>query len=407
MGAGKSSAMINYINNSNNDIRFIYVTPYLTEVERIIGSCPSKKFEQPFKDEGFKYSKLRSLKILLGEKRNVVTTHALFHYFDDEVIGLISSGNYVLILDEVADVVTPYLKENTSKGHEGITRSDLNAVIGSYATVDEDSGFLKWTDKDYNGKLNEYKILCDLDSLAVYSKERYPLWLFPIKIFRAFKDVFVLTYMFNAQIQRYYYDLYGVEYDYWGVTRTNNIHTLTQAENNTSTTDYRKLIHICNHKKLNQIGDRKTDLSKGWYMKNKNSPVMTQLRNNTSNYFKNVCGGKSSSCIWTTFKSYRKNLQGKGYTKGFITCNMRATNEYRDRNRVAYLMNRYMNPIIKNFFLIHGVSVNEDEYSLSEMLQFLFRTAIRNGEEIWIYIPSRRMRSLLEQWIDENSPKIT
>ena len=69
-------------------------------------------------------------------------------------------------------------------------------------------------------------------------------------------------------------------------------------------------------------------------------------------------------------------------------------------------MNRYMNPIVKNFFLQHGVAVDEDGYALSEMLQFIWRSAIRNGEEIWVYIPSIRMRNLLKQWIEENSPKI-
>ena len=37
------------------------------------------------------------------------------------------------------------------------------------------------------------------------------------------------------------------------------------------------------------------------------------------------------------------------------------------------------------------------------MLQFIWRSAIRNGEEIWVYIPSIRMRSLLKKWIQENS----
>lgn len=65
-----------------------------------------------------------------------------------------------------------------------------------------------------------------------------------------------------------------------------------------------------------------------------------------------------------------------------------------------------MNPIVKNFFLQHGVTVDEDGYALSEMLQFIWRSAIRNGEEIWVYIPSIRMRNLLKQWIEENSPKL-
>ena len=41
------------------------------------------------------------------------------------------------------------------------------------------------------------------------------------------------------------------------------------------------------------------------------------------------------------------------------------------------------------------------------MLQFIWRSAIRDGKEIWVYIPSIRMRNLLKQWIKQNSPQIT
>lgn len=406
MGAGKSSALINLINNSRNDVKFIYVTPYLKEVERIIEKCPDKNFKQPFINEEFKYSKLRGLKILLGQQQNVVTTHALFHYFDDEIIDLVYNGNYILILDEVVDVIVPYLKENSKSKKQGVTRSDLDDLLKCHAKVNEKTGFVEWTDDSYDGNQNEYKILCDLNSLALYGSEKYPLWLFPIRIFKAFRESYVLTYMFNAQPQRYYYDMYKIKYDYKGVEFINGDYYITDNVNSVSNVDYRKLIHICDKEKLNRIGGKQTDLSKSWYTRNKNNPLMAQLKNNTINFFKNICGCKSSQCIWTTFKSQRQNIQGKGYTKGFLSCNMRATNEYRDRNCVAYLMNRYMNPIVKNFFLQHGVSVDEDGYALSEMLQFIWRSAIRNGEEIWVYIPSIRMRNLLKQWIKENSPRI-
>jgi len=45
------------------------------------------------------------------------------------------------------------------------------------------------------------------------------------------------------------------------------------------------------------------------------------------------------------------------------------------------------------------VDVREDEAALSTMVQWIWRSAIRDGEEVWIYIPSKRMRSLLIAWI--------
>ena len=95
-------------------------------------------------------------------------------------------------------------------------------------------------------------------------------------------------------------------------------------------------------------------------------------------------------------------MQNKGYQskKCFAPINSRATNEYGDRKYVAYTINRYMKPMLKNFFMGKGINVNEDKYALSEMLQFIFRSAIRNGEKINIYIPSKRMRELLLDWIE-------
>ena len=165
------------------------------------------------------------------------------------------------------------------------------------------------------------------------------------------------------------------------------------------------MIKICEKEKLNRIGDKKHDLSKTWYERNQDNCLMNQLKNNVGNFFRNVCKAKSEQCLWTTFKDYKNKIRGKGYTKGFISCNLRATNEFRDRNCFAYLMNRYMNPIVKNFFIQNGVEVDEDKYALSELLQCMWRTSIRDDKPISVLITPSRMRSLLKQWIEENSPK--
>jgi hypothetical protein len=236
------------------------------------------------------------------------------------------------------------------------------------------------------------------------------VWLFPIETFNSFRNIYILTYRFDLQMQKYYYDYYGLPYEYLSVTGDSmDTYRLTaySDEINYIKYNYRELIHICENDKLNMIGDRDTDLSKGWYERNKRNVSMSVLKNNMSNFFRNIRGGKSSDNIWTTFKDYYSYLIGKGYTKGFLPLNSRATNEYRDRTSVAYPVNRYLNPFIKNFFVTNNIIVDEDGYALSEMLQFIWRSAIRKGEEIWVYIPSIRMRNLLKQWIEENSPKIT
>lgn len=403
-----TSAAINYINNTPEDIKIIYITPYITEIDRIINRCKSKKFEQPRKYTD-NTPKIVHLKDLLNKGKNIVTTHALFHHFDDEVIDLCYSQNYVLFMDEVTDVIEPY----------SIEKTDLEILLDKFAVVNKDTGLLEWRNgkDDYNGRFKEEKRLCEMGCLAMYG-ESVMLWMFPIKIFNAFRESYILTYMFGAQMQKYYYDYYGVEYRYLYTEGNNvdNYHFVEECMSYVSRYDYRKLINIIDDIKLNMIGDSASALSKTWYRRNENNVLLMQLKNNTLNFFNNKPiiynektnkweKSKSSNNIWTTFKDYKEKISGKGYAKGYIPSNMRASNEYRDRTAIAYLVNKYFNPFIKNFFVSKGIEVDEDGYALSEMLQFLWRSGIRDGKRITVYIPSKRMRTLLENWINEQEYK--
>lgn len=163
---------------------------------------------------------------------------------------------------------------------------------------------------------------------------------------------------------------------------------------------YKDLIHIYDGK-LNNIGDKTTALSKSWYMKADKKEVMKELKNNTENYFKNIIKGKSADNMWTTFKDFESQCKGRGYSKGFISLNIRVTNDYRNKRNLAYLINIYNNPMINKFFKNKGVTIEENDYALSMLIQWLFRSAIRDNKEINIYIPSIRMRKLLESWLKQ------
>lgn len=389
MGSGKTSAGINFINDSNDDVKFLYITPYLTEVKRIIESCPNRKFRQPMSYG----TKLKGIKYLFDNGFNIVSTHALFKEFDEEIIDIAYANNYMLIMDEVADVIESYK----------ISKPDLSTILEKYASINE-MGLLKWHDQDYYGEFLKIKKLCDLDCLAVYGGAAM-MWLFPISTFRAFRNIYILTYMFQAQTQKYYYDFFGIDYNYLYVKNDNGKYLFTDEKVQYNKLDYSKLIHICDADTLNKIGDMDYSLSKTWYERNKENKLIKKLKNSTGNYFKNYTKTKSNENLWTTFKDYKQLISGKGYAKGFLSSNVRATNEYRDRIAVAYLINKFFNPYIKNFFVQHNVEVDEDAFAVSEMLQFIWRSAIREGKEIWIYIPSDRMRNLLIQWIDSINTK--
>ena len=392
MGRGKSWAAINYM-NSHPDEKFLYITPYLDELEnRIIPSCPSREFVMP---ENSRYgTKTRHLKILLNKGRNIASTHALFGLFDEELIDICRSQNYTLIMDEVSDVIEQYT----------ITQEDLRTLLEKYVDVDEETRLLTWRESrsNYTGKFSKEKRLCDMGCLGKYGDD-VMIWLFPIQAFNAFPRIYILTYMFDAQLQKYYYDYYGLPYRYIHV-KGNSIETYEFTEEVCKLepkVDYSKLVHICDVERLNAIGDMKTALSKSWYMRNcqTNNIAVKHLKDNMFNYFHNIMKSKTSNNLWTCFKDYRNFIAGKGYARGYIPSNSRGTNNYRDRTVLAYPINKYMHTYIKNFFMGNGILVDEDSYALSEMLQWIWRSAIRDEKEIWIYVPSARMRGLLSDWL--------
>lgn len=106
--------------------------------------------------------------------------------------------------------------------------------------------------------------------------------------------------------------------------------------------------------------------------------------------------------MWTSFKHNQKDLQASPYTKGFLACNARATNLYKDKTAVAYVINRFISPVITAFFKVHNIDITKEEqekYALSELLQFVWRSGIREHKAISLYIPSLRMRSALERFL--------
>lgn len=393
-GSGKTSSAINLM-NKDKDNKYIYITPYLNEIKRIKSNV-NRKFYEPeyYQDNKLYSSKFDSLHGLLSQERNIVSTHSLFKRSNRTTRELIKSSDYILILDEVMDVVEKL----------DIKKNDLEALFKLELLYEKD-GFLLWNEerKDWDSRYNDIRDMALNRNLIKY-KDTILIWTFPADIFESFKEIYILTYQFEAQIQKYYYDLYNLEYNYYIATKQNNKYTIIPRPIDYSEKEFKTFlkskINILQDDKLNAIGERETALSKSWYMHSE-SELLSRLKLNTENYFRHRSNSKAKYNMWTTFKDYQGKMKGKGYTKGFVSLNARATNEYRERENLAYLINRYPNTIIYNFMSIKGITINKDYYAISECLQWIFRSAIRDDKEINIYIPSLRMRNLLIKWLDD------
>ena len=386
MGAGKTQAAITRM-NEDDESNFLFVTPYLDETERVQRSCPKRRFVLPDTSRG---TKLESIRVLLQNQRNIASTHALFYRYDEDVLQAVREGEYVLILDEVVDVVQTL----------DVPPDDIDALFGYGMLSVDENGRVTWIGQKVLRQYEKLREIIDT-GYVTFEDQKMLLWKLPIELFEVFKEVIILTYMFDCQPQAYYFNLCGVEIEKIGVDSDSGVYRFSSSPSKNKL----KLpeVHIITNKSLNEVGAKRTALSSSWHRDNKYKPPIETLRKNLYNVMRNMFGAKSNQCLWTTFKDTEEVLAGKGFKKAFLPCNARATNEYADRKYLAYLVNRFMDPNIKLYFTSHGVEVDEDAWALSEMIQWIWRSAIRKGEEIWIYVPSSRMRGLLQKWIAEVS----
>ena len=383
-GKGKSSWAIQYM-NENPHKKFIYITPFKEEIKtRILTDCTN--FYEPKHLLTCKYDNFIKL---LKEGRNIASTHALFRSSKSEVIELIELYGYTLILDEVMDVVEQI----------PLKKDDLQNMLKIGLVEISDTGYLKWIDKENCSQYDNIKELCLNDSVFIVNNCCL-MWTFPVKIFNSFKDVYVLTYMFDCQIQKYYYDLFNIEYEYFSVYKnesTNKYYLGNKREDIPN-----KDLFDIYEGNLNEIGSKNSALSKSWFSKYRNTGAGI-LKHNIYNYFRNIVKGTAKETLWTTFKDFQEKLSSKGFSSCFLYCTARATNEYRKKTIVIYALNKFLNPLLKQFFIDNKIEIDEEKYALSEMIQFIYRSAIRDNKQIKLYIPSNRMRLLLQDFLDKST----
>ncbi|MED1801995.1 DEAD/DEAH box helicase family protein [Brevibacillus porteri] len=411
-GYGKTSWAIQYMNEMCVDShKFIYVTPFLDEVTRIQQSVHSRKFYEPESIKG--ETKLDDLHRLLGQGKDIATTHALFQMANAETRELIRSNNYTLVLDEVMNVIeqVPLKKDDLKLLFE--------AGVIDIVTDGKGLKFITWLeDKSINDTEYNHIMQMALTGNLMFCDNSALIWNLPCDIFKMFNNVFILTYLFKGQFQRYYYDLHGIKYRYLSVVKNHDQYSLVPYADRCHHDKSRiaSLINIYKGK-LNNIGDNRNALSTSWF--GKNGDLIVTLKNNTYNFLTNKCKATKDTAMWTTVKGNKESkkkdrkkdssniknkVRPKGFKDSFVPMTSRATNEYENKIHLAYLINRFMNPIEKKFFEQYGVSVDQEAWALSELIQWVWRSRIRKTipEHIDLYIPSSRMRGLLEKYLSSD-----
>lgn len=388
MGRGKTTAAINYMEEHKADKRFLYVTPFLKEVERICDACD---FDQPDSDNT---TKLSELKTLMRCGKNAAATHSLFYLLDSEALDIVREKHYSIIIDESISPI----------GREHISASDTKILLDSLIEVRDDDT-VRWIEESYDGKFNGYKAIAESGSLLKLDGALVSIM--RPELLSAFDEVIMLTYLFNGQYQKAYLDFFGFKYSVCGVKYDDGKIVFSDEPDCPPPIDLSGLITLIDDDdKINAVGNKKYSLSINWFSKKgSESNEIKQLRNNLNTFLRRRCEVADAYALWTCPKEYLGKVCGENgrHSSGFLQMSARATNEYKDRTAVAYLVNRFADPTIVKFFSTRNAFIDEDMFALGEMLQFIWRSAIRDNQPISLYIPSKRMRSLFKDWLESVS----
>ena len=353
--------------------------------------CRRCNFVQP--DDQFT-SKSRNIKDLFRSEKSVAATHSLFYLLDDEALEIIKEKEYCLIVDESISVISRL----------NIAHDDFLVITEQLAEVGKE-GRVRWRNPDYRGTFVGYKELADASSL--YRLDSSLLHILNPDILRAFNEVFMLTYLFNGQYQKGYLDYFGFGYNVIGVQEDEYGYHFSPYPDAPPPIDYGSLIHIVGKPKMNKPGSEKYSLSKQWYTRHSyDDPAVKSLRNGLRNFFQDITKSSSDDRIWTCFKADRNKLIDKKtgrFRNNFLQLEARATNDYRNKKYLAYMVNRFIDPNLKKLFAQKGCIIDDNSFALAEMLQWIWRSAIREDNPIELYLPSNRMRKLLTDWIEVSS----
>lgn len=406
MGSGKTSAAISYM-NQHTDRRFLYIAPYLDEALRIQESCKTSAFvlpSQKIPKHGF--SKTNHILELIDSGRNVATTHQALMYFKPETFDILRDKGYSVIIDEEVSV----LQEATNAKPGDLYVAQKMGFIsepnpGEYRLTDEGMSFLM----EYNSSFRSlFRTMLSRPAICIHSgREQSGLWCwrFPADLFIKAQEVIVLTYMFEGSEMCAFLKMNGIEYKYIGVHKSDD-GSYEFADSVDYIPEYvgklKDMIHIEQSEKLNSIGKRKTALSDNWYKAHEKDDVKV-LQRHLYNYFRNRTGSSVDDRMCGTFGDHWGKIRGKGYWNSNVIFTQKSSNKYSNRTVLAYPVNIFANVSIKRYYDEHGGYFDEDQYALSTMIQWIWRSAIRNGKEIQLYLPSKRMRDMLTNWIDDAS----
>lgn len=399
MGSGKSTAVLNWC-EANPNTAFLYVTPLLSESEvRVVNACSDAKFVAPNTDVDFK-TKGAHLLDLLQSGVNISITHALYASLKKDHLYWIKENKYTLILDEEVSFIEPL--------GDAYTKADFEYLKHLKQLEVDENGKLVWLD-DSIGDDTKYSKLANMCRLSMVYQAKRSEHMFvtqlPMELITCAERVILLTYLFKGSILDTFLSMKGI-----------SVIPFTEVTvKDVSKKDLISLIEFVGERQVKEWAGE--SLSSTWYKDS--TPKQLSKVANSIRAVGNTSKVKGNKLVWCTPSSVAQpktkggkkvspvgfgagvgDLNSDGFVIGcYLPCTSRATNIYRERSVLVHCYNRFPHQTVSAFLSDYGGMVDANQFALSEIVQWIWRSQIRDGKPIKLCILSKRMRKLVQDWL--------
>ena len=390
-GTGKTTSMIKEFQQNK---KYLVILPLLSEVKRVIDQSKPILFEQPTTDENEHHTKTESIKELLLTGQNIATTHNMY----ERLVRLAREGlldDYHIIIDEVPDVV----KSVSSKTKTSIEEFYLKT---GYIELEE-TGLVRPTNKwrqnreEVSDTLNS-RILSYAETGCLYLLgEHMFVWAMPSELLSAGLSVIIMTYKSEGSLLASYLNKLSLPY----------FVNSSESEERRFKIAAKELIDLQDIPSISKLNLSHSGQTKGMSQHSYYSKISGALKNLRSRQLKSV----HLDDILVTCKKdawfKQENKAGvfakdsKMFQANWIANTTRGTNDYAHCSHLIYLYDQHVNPVVGRWVNNSSRSF-DDAYALTELIQWVWRSRVRRGEPITLYLPAPRMRRIFLDWLDDD-----
>ena len=399
-GFGKTNSLLAVI-NAKPDQKFLIVVNTLDEVDRVLSGVSEGLMYAPRDPSEVNTNKSEQLEAMLVAEKSVVITHKLY-----ERAGRLADGgllqDYSVIIDEVPNAISTLQSVKPGSMEEFyVERGFLSLSPSGELRVTQ-----KWQENHerYSDTLKDYIYNASLGRGLFYDGTGNLITSIPVSLFDSVGSATVLTFLSSGSLLTKFLEQNNVRY------KTKKVPGALERFKTLA----RELLSIETIPALEKVPYSYSKQNAYLVSSKEAKTTATALKNLRQRRLTDI---EADKILLTCSKGawYKKSRRGEidearpgAFAKdsrlfnkaNWIPNTTRGTNKYNHCSHLIYLYDQNANPVLMNWLKVNDPGFRK-HYALTEMIQWIWRSQIRNGLPVTVFMPSAKMRSILEDWLSE------